>query len=190
MTDETLHAPSDDEQTTARLLRAAGPRTGVSPERFARVRGAVHDEWRGGLQQRRTLHRRVTAASLLAAAACLALGVWLSSPAPQPAFTAAEVVGTIDRVSGEAHFASGGAETIFDPSRRTETAVRAGPGPHWSQRSGGDPNDGRPIDSSRYRVARPFHLCRSCGIDRGRGVCRYGSHDAASRGTHGARHGT
>ena len=63
----------NDEEQLAALLRLAGPRPRVSDERTARVRAAVHEEWRRGV-------RRRTYVKWLAVAAVAILAVVLFVP--------------------------------------------------------------------------------------------------------------
>jgi ferric-dicitrate binding protein FerR (iron transport regulator) len=71
---------TDEEDITARLLRLAGPRPEAPPDRAARVRRVVHQEWR---QQtgRRTFRRRVlTGVVVLGTAAAILMVVRVRTP--------------------------------------------------------------------------------------------------------------
>jgi len=63
-----------------RLLRLAGRRESVPPERRARARTAIHDAWREHLRAR-SRRRRVWLAAVVGAAAVLAV-VWIAGPRP------------------------------------------------------------------------------------------------------------
>jgi ferric-dicitrate binding protein FerR (iron transport regulator) len=67
-----------DEDQIAALLRLAGPRPRVSDERAARVRAAVHDEWRRGVRKRSSVRW------LLAAAAAAVIAVVMVLPREHP----------------------------------------------------------------------------------------------------------
>lgn len=62
----------EDEDSTAHLLRLAGARMPAPRERAARVRLAVHDEWRETARRRTAGRRRAAAALVLAAAGVVA----------------------------------------------------------------------------------------------------------------------
>ena len=61
-----------DENEIGELLRLAGKRPGVPPERAGRARRAAHAAWRGTVGERRAVRRR-TLGTILAAAAMLGL---------------------------------------------------------------------------------------------------------------------
>lgn len=90
----------------ASVLRLAGPRAAVPPDRMRRVRAAVHDQWQ---QQGRARARRMAMAwsvSAVAAAALLLVGVRLAvNPGPAPQSLPA-VLATIEVLSGSAHLMS------------------------------------------------------------------------------------
>ena len=66
--------PEENEEAMAQMLRLAGLRPEVAPERTARVRAAVHAAWRAN--RRRTLRTRILAGvACLAAAALIVLAV-------------------------------------------------------------------------------------------------------------------
>ena len=94
-----------DEDTTARLLRLAGMRPEVPPERESRVRRAVLDECRAVARRRIVRRRTVIAGTILsvAAAAVIAVRVWSGGVAP-PLDT---VVATVERLEG-----SGGRSSV------------------------------------------------------------------------------
>ena len=73
-----------EEEVTAQLLRLAGAPADPPAERTARVREAVHHEWRADRRQR--LVRRNTVVALLGVAASLLVGIWWrpSRPETQP----------------------------------------------------------------------------------------------------------
>jgi ferric-dicitrate binding protein FerR (iron transport regulator) len=73
---------NDEEDVTAQLLRMAGAPPDPPAERAARVRAAVHREWRTHRQRR--MIRNGVAIGLLAAAASLTVGVWIRSRVETP----------------------------------------------------------------------------------------------------------
>jgi ferric-dicitrate binding protein FerR (iron transport regulator) len=73
----------DEEDVTAQLLRLAGAPPDPPAERTARVRAAVHGDWRTR-RQRRTI-RNGAAIGLLAAAASVATAVWMRGRVDTPA---------------------------------------------------------------------------------------------------------
>ena len=96
-----MMAEQQDEDVTARLLRLAGKRPAVPPDRETRIRDAVQAEWQGVLARRARRRRAVTAASVLAAAAGIALGItwWPDRAAVEPAVHTGTGA-TVDRVDG------------------------------------------------------------------------------------------
>lgn len=85
-----------NEQEIARLLRIAGERPKAGAERTARVRDAVHAEWRSGVAAR--ARRRRTVGSLLAAAVVIvavAATLWRSSESIQVAHVAIGIDGIV-----------------------------------------------------------------------------------------------
>ena len=72
----------DEEDVTAQLLRMAGAPPDPPAERAARVRAAVHREWRTRRQRRRI--RIGVAIGLLAAAASLTVAVWIRGRVETP----------------------------------------------------------------------------------------------------------
>src|SRR5262245_61760710 len=98
MIDANGRPPFEDEDATARLLRTAGPRPGISADRTARVRSAVYRQWRSSAR-RRTFRRGILAgAALLAMAAGLVLAVRLNRAREDVAAPVRETVATIERV--------------------------------------------------------------------------------------------
>ncbi|HVS03266.1 MAG TPA: FecR family protein [Thermoanaerobaculia bacterium] len=89
--------PRGEIDVLARLVRLAGPRPPVPPDRAARVEAAVRDSWRQTVRAGRR-RRALGWASGLAAAAALVLAagaaLWSPAPAEQP------VVARLERVSG------------------------------------------------------------------------------------------
>jgi len=84
-----------DEETTALLLRIAGPRPAVPGTRAARVRTAVHEHWHASAHRRAARKRALVAAGLLATAATLALAVgrfMMSGPTTVPLGEAVAIV--------------------------------------------------------------------------------------------------
>jgi ferric-dicitrate binding protein FerR (iron transport regulator) len=73
---------NDEEDVTAHLLRIAGAPPDPSAERTARVRAAVHREWRTG--RRRRVIQNGVAIGLLAAAASVAAIVWIRGRVENP----------------------------------------------------------------------------------------------------------
>jgi ferric-dicitrate binding protein FerR (iron transport regulator) len=97
--DDTSLDPDQEEAMTARLLRFAEVRAGVSPDREDRVRRAVLDECHAVARARVVRRRTATVAVVLsiAAAAFVTVRVWLprvATPAASP------VIATIERVEG------------------------------------------------------------------------------------------
>jgi ferric-dicitrate binding protein FerR (iron transport regulator) len=89
----------DEEESTAALLRLAGVRLDPSADRTARVRMAVHQEWRTA-GRRRTMRRRAAIAiASLAAAAAFVLMVREKAP-PAPQSPPAASVATAGRTEG------------------------------------------------------------------------------------------
>lgn len=87
---------TDEEDVTAQLLRLAGAPPDPPAERTARVREAVHGEWRVG--RRRRMIRRAAATAWLGVAATLMIAVWMNR---QPSVVAPrDVVATGQRVQG------------------------------------------------------------------------------------------
>src|SRR3972149_6417489 len=68
---------SSEEETVATLLRLAGPRPAVPPERHRRVHDAVRSHWRQSLPGRRRRRLAVWIAGPLAAAAAVLLFIGL-----------------------------------------------------------------------------------------------------------------
>ena len=73
---------SDEEDVTAQLLRMAGAPPDPPAERTARVRAAVHREWRTRRQRR--MIRNGVAIGLVAAAASLTVAVWIRGRVEAP----------------------------------------------------------------------------------------------------------
>lgn len=73
----------NDEQddTVAKLVRMAGRRPGVDPERMARVRDAVHSEWQRNLGRRRT---RTAIIAIAVAATLAAVLFFVQAPVEKP----------------------------------------------------------------------------------------------------------
>jgi len=86
-----------EEEVTAQLLRLAGAPADPPAERTARVREAVHHEWRADC--RRHLVRRSTVVALLGVAASLLVALWMhrSRPETQPV---SDVIAAAQRVQG------------------------------------------------------------------------------------------
>jgi hypothetical protein len=110
MTNEfTPWARDDDEDTTGRLLRLAGPRPVVPDDRADRVRAAVHAHWASGVRRRRVRRWTLGSAVLTAAAALLVFVARFSEP-PVPAPVAlGDAVARVERIEGQAPFTPGAA---------------------------------------------------------------------------------
>jgi hypothetical protein len=96
-----------DDDAVDRMLRVAGPRPIVSAERAARVRAAVHREWRAGVRQRTARRRTFVIAALSTAAALLVfvLGkTWRQAASPAPL---GEVVAVVQHIEGAPRRAGG-----------------------------------------------------------------------------------
>jgi ferric-dicitrate binding protein FerR (iron transport regulator) len=68
----------EDDDTVAKLVRMAGRRPQMDPERMARVREAVHDEWQRGVTRKQRW--RYGIAATIAAVAATVAGVLLLRP--------------------------------------------------------------------------------------------------------------
>jgi len=91
---------SDEEETTAQLLRLAGAPADVPAERTARVREHVRRQWHAA-RHRRALQRRAAATTaLLAAAAALILIVRVSAPREVASLPPLQVLATAERIQG------------------------------------------------------------------------------------------
>src|SRR6202165_2392245 len=108
--------------SVAALLRLAGRRPAVPPERAARAKTSLRDVWRETLRAR-SLRRRL---QFLAAAAALAAGSWLApwrgrTPATpgSPIATVAAVSGSVGPVAGSSVPIAPGA--VLRPSAEIET---------------------------------------------------------------------
>jgi len=87
----------EDEDSTARLLRLAGPRPLAPAEDAARVRAAVHDAWRVATR-RRILRRRVAAGVVMLAITGVVSAILVRRADVTPA--AVEEIAEVDRVDG------------------------------------------------------------------------------------------
>ena len=87
----------EEEDSTARLLRLAGARTPAPDDRSARVRQAVHQEWRVAVR-RRTATRRRTAAALVLVAGLI--GAIVLTRHEAVVSVPADVVARVDRKGG------------------------------------------------------------------------------------------
>lgn len=93
--------PEEDEDATARLLRLAGPRPEVAPDRAGRVRDAVRQRWQADVR-RRVVRRRMAAATIsLGMAAALMLILRVATPGAPTNRSASEVLATTERVEGD-----------------------------------------------------------------------------------------
>jgi hypothetical protein len=88
-----------DENATMRLLRLAGPRSPVPVSRAARVRAAVHAQWRIR-SRRRAIRRRVVSASVLLAAAALVLTIGRLKFVDRRAVPLGELVAVVEQIEG------------------------------------------------------------------------------------------
>lgn len=70
----------ENDDTVARLVRMAGRRPQLDPDRMARVREAVHDEWQRGVTHKRRWRVGIAATATAAVAATMA-GLLLLRPA-------------------------------------------------------------------------------------------------------------
>jgi hypothetical protein len=113
------------EETMARLLRLAGMRAEVAPEREARVRRAVLDECRTVARARIVRRRLITAAAALSTAAAAVVVVRFGSsrdltpPADRP-------VATVERLEGSGGRLSGRGRSTQPAAIRLADAVRPG----------------------------------------------------------------
>ncbi|HYI11768.1 MAG TPA: FecR family protein [Thermoanaerobaculia bacterium] len=73
----------DDDDTVAKLVRMAGRRPQMDPERMARVREAVYDEWQRGVTSKRRWRLGI-ATTIAAAVAATVAGVLLLRPEIEP----------------------------------------------------------------------------------------------------------
>lgn len=88
-----------EEEATARLLRLVGVRPDAAPERAARVREAVHGQWRLS-HERRVFRRRIGITAFLGVAAALMVIVRSTSTREMAVATLNESVATSERVEG------------------------------------------------------------------------------------------
>jgi ferric-dicitrate binding protein FerR (iron transport regulator) len=129
MSDTGESGPTGDrreEDSMAELLRLAGPRAGVAPERAARVREAVHRAWLSNRRRRTVGRSTMVATTLLAAAAMLVMIVRLSNnrgPASPPV---AQVVATGERIEGAPRLRRAIEDHIVAVPLSVDTAIRLG----------------------------------------------------------------
>jgi hypothetical protein len=88
-----------EDDATVRLLRAAGPRAAVSPERAARVRAATRAAWQTH-QRRRVVRHRVTLAAAAVVAAALVLIAGRMFVLDRGAAPPGAVVAVVDALEG------------------------------------------------------------------------------------------
>ena len=115
-------APFDQKDETAvRLLRIAGARRAVPGDRAARVRAAVHAEWRAATKRRVDQRRVLATAAFLAAAATVVFAVGRLVILEQPAapISLVALVATIDQLEGLPR-------RLLDPDSVTDSAIRLG----------------------------------------------------------------
>ncbi len=115
---------AEREETTARLLRLAGMRAEVPPDREGRVRRAVLDECRAVARARVVRRRMVTVAAVLSAAAVAVVVVRLGSPRELPPAVDARVA-AVERLDGSGGRLSGRSGSAFTPIGLAD-AVRVG----------------------------------------------------------------
>lgn len=94
----------DEEDSTARLLRLAGPRPLAPAERAARVREAVHHQWRGVIRRRSMRRRAAISLVVLAVAGAAALAVMRPRAGVTPP---AAILAHVERVEGAFPLAAG-----------------------------------------------------------------------------------
>ena len=95
----------DDEDSTARLLRLAGPRPLAPAERAARVRQAVHEGWRLATRRRMVRRRVAMAAALLAVLGAASwIGLMRRDVVVSPA---SRLVAKVEQVDGPFEHAAG-----------------------------------------------------------------------------------
>jgi RNA polymerase sigma-70 factor (ECF subfamily) len=90
----------DDEETTARLLRFAGPRPAVPAERAARVQEAITLRWRATMRRRLRRQRVAKVAVLLAAAATIILIARFRAPDDSAVAPGGRSVALVERIEG------------------------------------------------------------------------------------------
>jgi len=103
--------PNDPDELVGRLLRFAGPRAEVPPERRQRVREVVFDRWRTTVRSDRRKRTFLWLGAALSAAALLTIGIALErrltkgglSAARASAATLQRLEGAVDWANGEAH---------------------------------------------------------------------------------------
>ena len=113
---------SRDVDSVADLLRLAGRRPAVPPERTERAKTSLRDVWRETLRAR-SLRRRL---QFLAAAAALAAGSWLALWRGRTPATPGSPIATVAAVSGSVRPVAGGSVpiapgAILRPSAEIET---------------------------------------------------------------------
>lgn len=86
-----------EEEVTAQLLRLARAPADPPPERTARVRAAVHHQWRE--DRRRRLVRRSVLIALVGVAAALVIAVWMNR-SPSETQPVSDVLAVAERVQG------------------------------------------------------------------------------------------
>lgn len=99
--------PPGDEEAAVRLLRIAGARPAVPPDRMARARAGVHARWLE-TTRRRAVRRRTARVLLATAAAVLLLALGRSLMPAAPVSTPGSPVARIERLEGEPRFARPG----------------------------------------------------------------------------------
>lgn len=100
--------PNDGDELVGRLLRFAGPRAEVPPERRQRVREAVFDRWRTTVRSGRRKRTFLWLGAALAAAAVVTAGIALSRRLPGERLSAPPAVAaTLQRLEGSIDWANG-----------------------------------------------------------------------------------
>src|SRR5262245_35391124 len=97
--DQAAGQHHEDEDAMAQMLRLAGVRLEVAPERRARVRTAVHDAWLANRRRARRLKIYI-GATVAAAAALLVIVLWPRPIQPPGASPSLQIVARSGRVIG------------------------------------------------------------------------------------------
>ena len=121
--------PPEDSDRIGRLLRLAGPREAVPPERALRVKAAARTQWRRSTQAR---SRRITigwSLGALATAALLLVGVRLAVKDDTPAESPRSTIATLEILSGTVRLVPASEPGVAEPRPlQVGDSIRAGSG--------------------------------------------------------------
>jgi len=174
---------NDGQDPMARLIEAAGPRADVPADRAARVRAAVHAQWRaavsgGGVDTKRTTrrsrHAGLWAAAGLAAAAVLVVVIgraWRHPAVPPPDPSPAPPIATVLRAVGRVVM-PGGAVTSPGATLASGAEIETGADGRVALRLSGDGGSVRLDSGTRVTLLPGPVVVLDAGavyIDSGRG---------------------